>query len=348
MRAITVVPLQKDSIELSDFGEPDPSEGSVLVETLAVGVCGTDAEIVSGEYGWAPPGHKRLVLGHESIGRVLEAPAGVSVKKGDLVVGIVRRPDPVPCFACSKGEWDACQNGQYTEHGIKELDGFMREHYRAMPDAMVTVDPSLSMLGVLLEPTTVVAKAWSIVDAVGTRGAWQPKTAVVVGAGTIGLLAALLGVQRGLEVHVIDQVTTGIKPDLVRSLGATYSTGAIADACKSPDVIMECTGVPKLFIDAAMALGIDGVLCLAGVSPTNVMVNIDAGSLARDMVLGNKLIVGSVNANRDHYEKGAKALAEADHGWLEKLITRRVPIDKFADAFARGSDDVKVVIDIAS
>src|SRR5271169_6133565 len=100
MRAISVIPLQKNSAEISDFGEPDPSEGSILVETLSVGVCGTDAEIVAGDYGWAPPGHKRLVLGHESLGRVLEAPKGAGFAKGDLVVAIVRRPDPEPCYAC--------------------------------------------------------------------------------------------------------------------------------------------------------------------------------------------------------------------------------------------------------
>ena len=347
MRAITVVPLQANSIELSNFDEPDPSEGSLLVETASVGVCGTDAEIVSGGYGWAPPGHKRLILGHESLGRVLEAPAGAEVKVGDLVVGIVRRPDPVPCYPCSQGQWDACQNGQYTEHGIKELDGFMRDHYRAEPDAVVKVSSSLSHLGVLLEPTTVVAKAWSLVDTVGKRAAWKPKTALIVGAGPIGLLAALLGVQRELDVYVIDRVTSGTKPDLVTALGATYKASAIADLGFAPDIIIECTGVPKLMIDAAIALGVDGTLCLAGVSPANAMLEIDAGSLARSMVLGNKVIVGSVNANRGHYEQGALALANANPAWLERLITRRVPMERFKEAFDRSADDVKVVIDIA-
>ncbi len=133
MRALTVLPGVAGSGDVTELPEPDPSEGLVLVETLAIGVCGTDREILAGEYGEAPPGAERLVLGHESIGRVLEAPDGVGVQPGDLVVGIVRRPDPVPCSNCAVGEWDMCRNGQYTEHGIKALHGFARQRYRADP-----------------------------------------------------------------------------------------------------------------------------------------------------------------------------------------------------------------------
>src|SRR5487761_1208614 len=140
MKAITVLPGQADSVRLDDVKDPPESDGAVVVETVAVGICGTDAEISSGEYGWAPPGHERLILGHESIGRVLEAPDASGLVKGDYVVAIVRRPDPEPCYSCAVGEWDFCRNGRYTEHGIKELDGFMRERYRAQPDAVVKVD----------------------------------------------------------------------------------------------------------------------------------------------------------------------------------------------------------------
>ncbi|MCU1491519.1 MAG: tdh, partial [Acidimicrobiaceae bacterium] len=250
MRALTVVPLKAGSAEVSDVPEPEDAEGTVLVQTLAVGVCGTDQEILSGGYGWAPPGRERLVLGHESLGRVLEAPPSAGLSPGDLVVGIVRRPDPVPCYSCAVGEWDECRNGQYVEHGIKELDGFARERYRAEPDALVPVGPELGELGVLLEPTTIVAKAWEQAEAIGNRVTWEPKTALVVGAGPIGLLAALIGVQKGLEVHVLDQVDHGPKPELVAALGANYHTGSLAEACSDPDVVMECTGVPQLVADA--------------------------------------------------------------------------------------------------
>jgi len=347
VKALTVIPRTASSNELGDVPEPDEKDGAVLVETIAVGVCGTDMEIVRGDYGWAPPGHERLVLGHESLGRVLDAPAGSGLAKGDLVVGIVRRPDPVPCYSCAAGEWDACRNGQYTEHGIKQLDGFMRERWRADPDAMVKVDPQLGELGVLLEPTTVVSKAWEEVERIGGRQTWQPKTALVVGAGPIGLLAALLGMERGLEVHVVDQMATGLKPDLVRALGATYHTGKLADALEGPDIVLECTGVPRLVFDAVATVGVGGVVCLTGVSPTGVELDVDAGSLARSMVLQNTAVVGSVNANARHYRAGADALARADHDWLARLVTRKVPIDRFSDAFEHGPDDVKIVIELA-
>ncbi len=133
-------PIQR---KLEDVPEPPASDGSVLVRTLALGVCGTDREIVSGEYGWAPPGQKRLVIGHESLGKVQEAPADSGFKSGDLVVGIVRRPDPVPCPCCAVGEWDMCRNGRYTERGIKERNGYGSDFFRIEPDFLVKLDPSL-------------------------------------------------------------------------------------------------------------------------------------------------------------------------------------------------------------
>src|SRR5512141_2382367 len=129
MKAITVEPKKSGTAKLEEVPEPDVHEGSVLVEAVAVGVCGTDVEIVEGKYGWSPPGKNHLVLGHESLGRVLD-PAGSGLSKGDLVVGIVRRPDPAPCPNCAVGEWDMCSNGGYTERGIKEIHGYMSERWR--------------------------------------------------------------------------------------------------------------------------------------------------------------------------------------------------------------------------
>lgn len=346
MKALTVLPLTADSAELSDIAEPAEDEGTILVETLGVGICGTDAEIISGAYGWAPPGHRRLVLGHESIGRVIDSPAGSGFAAGDLVVGIVRRPDPVPCYSCAVGEWDFCRNGEYTEHGIKALDGFARERYRAAPDALVKVDAALGLTAVLLEPTTIVAKAWEQVERIGGRAHWEPKRAVITGAGPVGLLAALLGVERGLEVHVIDQMTDGLKPDLVRALGAEYHTGSIEDACENPDAILECTGVSSLVFDAMDHIGPGGVVCLTGVSSAGRSLEVDAGSLNRSMVLENEAVVGSVNANRRHYEAAADSLKKADRSWLDRLITRKVPLADFASALSHQPDDVKVVITI--
>ena len=152
------------------------------------------------------------MLGHESLGRVLEAPAESGLARGDLVVGIVREPDPVPCPNCAAGEWDMCRNGRYTEHGIRGLHGFGSERFRVEPGHAVKLDPRLGDVGVLLEPASVLAKAWEHVERIGRRAVWEPWRVLVTGAGPIGLLAAMMGVQRGLDVHVLDVVTEGPKP----------------------------------------------------------------------------------------------------------------------------------------
>ena len=344
MRAVTVVPLKAGSVDLTELPEPPDSDGPVLVKTRAVGVCGTDLEIIGGEYGWAPEGEDRLAIGHESLGEVLEAPDDGALRPGDLVVAIVRRPDPVPCSNCAVGEWDMCSNGQYTEWGIKQHHGYARERYRITPDFAVKVDPSLGDLGVLLEPTTVVAKAWDHIERIGARSVWKPKTVLVTGAGPIGLLAALLGRQRGLEVHVLDQVTEGLKPELVSQLGAHYHHGSVADIGCDADIAIECTGVAPLIFDVMDHAGANGIVCLTGVSSGGRDISVDVGMLNRRMVLENDVVFGSVNANRRHYEAGAKALADADKDWLGRLVSRRVPLDRWQEAYQREPTDVKVVL----
>lgn len=348
MRALVVSPGTPDSARLEEVPEPPLKDGSVLVETLAIGVCGTDFEIVKGTYGWAPPGRDWLILGHESLGRVREAPADCGLAVGDLVVGIVRRPDPVPCPNCAVGEWDMCRNGQYTERGIKERDGFASERFRIEPEFAVKVPPELDFVGVLLEPASVLAKAWEHIERIGQRARWEPARVLVTGAGPVGLLAALMARQRGYEVHVLDRVTEGPKPDLVRDLGATYHTGNVKEACPNADVVLECTGVGKLVFEVMQDSGANGIVCLTGVSSGGRQLTVDITDLNRSLVLENDVIFGSVNANRRHYEAAAKALVRADHDWLQRLITRRVPLDRWAEALTRGPDDVKAVIDVAT
>jgi threonine dehydrogenase-like Zn-dependent dehydrogenase len=241
-----------------------------------------------------------------------------------------------------------CRNGRYTERGIKELDGFGSDRYRVEPEFAVRLDPGMERVGVLLEPASVLAKAWEQVQRIGSRAYWTPERVLVTGAGPIGLLAALLGVQRGLEVHVLDRATGGPKPGLVADLGATYHTGPVADACRDPDVVTECTGAGQLVFDVMTALAPDGIVCLTGLSAAGRILSVDAGALNRELVLENNVIVGTVNANRRHYEAGAKALGEADPGWLERLITRRVPVERFPEALERRPDDVKVVIEFSA
>ena len=344
MKAITVEPGKEGTAKLMDIPEPDTHEGSVLVEAIAVGVCGTDVEIAEGKYGWAPPGQDYLVLGHESLGRVIDPGPASGLQKGDLVVGIVRRPDPVPCPNCAVGEWDMCRNGQYTERGIKQIHGFMSERWRIEPQYAIKVDPTLGILGVLLEPASVLAKAVEQIAMIGRRSFWEPQTVLITGAGPIGLIAALTVKQMGLDVHVLDRAETGAKPDLVKELGATYHSGRVSDLPFEPDAIIECTGVGQLISDSIGKIGANGIICLTGIGHGGAVSKTSTADAASASVLRNNVIVGSVNANKRHWYRAAQVLARADRSWLAKLITRREKPEDFMSALERAPDDIKVVI----
>jgi threonine dehydrogenase-like Zn-dependent dehydrogenase len=321
--------------------EPPAAAGAVLVRTLAVGVCGTDRELADGLYGEAPPGRERLVIGHESLGRVISAPPGIGLNIGDHVVGIVRHPDPVPCENCALGEWDMCRNGLYTERGIKQADGFAAERWRSDARFVVPVDPRLGLCAVLLEPASVLAKAWEHVERIGARARWAPRRVLVTGAGPVGLMAALFGVQRGLEVHVVDRNDSGPKPDLVRALGAHYHQRFPAI---EPDIAVECTGNPALIVQAVTGSAPGGIVCLTGLGGAKHAASLDVATLNQSMVLENRVVFGSVNANLRHYRDAAKTLARADRGWLERVITRRVRLPEWQAAYEKRDDDVKTVL----
>jgi threonine dehydrogenase-like Zn-dependent dehydrogenase len=347
IRAIAVVPGVPGRAELIELEPPARRGGDLLLELLALGVCGTDREIVSGAYGRAPEGADRLVLGHESLARVREAPPGAGFAPGDLVAGIVRRPDPEPCPCCARGELDMCRNGGYRELGIKEADGFGAELVAIEPEYAVKLEPSLGLRGVLTEPLSVVVKAWRQIDRARALGCRPLNSVLVTGAGPIGLLAALLGVQRGLRVHVLDRVSDGPKPRLVEAIGARYHSGALRDACREaqPEAIVECTGAAELVVDALQATVPGAIVALLGVSPRGRVFDVDVGALNDELVLGNHIALGSVNANRGHYEAAAMALASADDRWLDGLITRRVPLHRWAEALEPRPHDVKTVIE---
>jgi threonine dehydrogenase-like Zn-dependent dehydrogenase len=349
MIGIAVTPGAPGSERLAELEDPQPRENELLVQMLALGVCGTDREIVEGQYGWPPPGRDWLVLGHESIAQVRAVPGGGEFSVGDLVVGVVRRPDPEPCPCCARGEFDMCRNGRYRERGIKELDGYGAQLITLEPEFAVKLDPSLGTLGVLTEPTSVVAKASEQVDRVRYQGC-RPLTGVLVtGAGPIGLLAALLGMQRGLRVHVLDRADDGPKPALVRALGATYHTGSVSAACRDsePDIVLECTGVPEIVVEAVAHTAPDAVTCLLGVSPTGRSLAVDVGSLNNELVLQNDVVLGSVNANHRHFAAAAAALSVADRDWLGGLITRRVPLERWHDALDKSPTDIKTIIEFS-
>jgi threonine dehydrogenase-like Zn-dependent dehydrogenase len=286
------------------------------------------------------------VLGHESYGEVIAAPPGGRFAVGDRIVGIVRRPDPVPCPACAAGEWDMCRNGQYTERGIKGIHGFGSERFRIEPSYAIKVEPALGKHSVLLEPTSVVAKAWDHIERIGRRfHSWAPRRVLVTGAGPIGLLAAMMGMQRHHEVYVLDRATDGPKPQLVRDLGALYLCGPIQDTIElAPDIVIECTGAPTVIADVVGRSAPNRIVCLLGLGGHHEM-SFDFGEFNKAMVLNNDVVFGSVNANRRHYELAAKSLADADQAWLGRLISRRVPLSNWQEALENRTDDIKVVID---
>jgi threonine dehydrogenase-like Zn-dependent dehydrogenase len=344
MKALAVTPGVPKSARLVDVPPPDPGTGVLLVRGRAVGICGTDIEIIEGGYGEAPPGQDHLILGHESLGEVIEAAPGSGFTPGDLVVGVVRRPDPEPCDHCAIGQWDMCRNGRYSECGIKQRDGYACEEYRLDPEYAVRVDPALGEFGVLLEPASVVAKACVHGMHILRRTEAPIRTALITGAGPIGLLAALVTRQAGLETYVVDVVKTGPKPDLVRALGARYHAGSALDLDISPDVVIECTGIGSVLREAGGIAAPGAVIALTGISAAPSALEVDLNAFNKHMVLNNKVLFGSVNAARGHYEAAAKVLAQADPEWLRGLISRKVPAQRWQEVLERRPDDVKVVL----
>ncbi|MBI3299814.1 MAG: theronine dehydrogenase, partial [Elusimicrobia bacterium] len=300
--------------------------GALLVEMVAIGVCGTDREILEGLYG--------------------AAPAGSGFSRGDCVVPIVRRPDPAPCPCCAAGEWDMCLNGRYTERGISGRDGFASERFRLEPAFAVKVDAALGELAVLLEPASVVAKAWEQIERIGRRACFQPRRVLVAGGGPIGLLAALLGSQRGYEIHVVERSRSGPKPELIGGLGAVHHSDmeTVKKACGGFDIALECTGAARVVLDVLCAAGPGSIACLTGVSSGKRLIELDVAGLNRGIVLENAVVFGTVNANRRHYEQAAEALGKADPSWLSRLVSRRVPLERWKDAVTRQQGDVKVAL----
>jgi threonine dehydrogenase-like Zn-dependent dehydrogenase len=242
-----------------------------------------------------------------------------------------------------------CRNGQYTERGIKERNGYGADYFRIEPEFAIKIDSTLGIHGVLLEPTSIVAKAWDHIETIGRRShAWRPTTLLVTGAGPVGLLAALMGAQRGLEVHVLDRTEKGPKASLVHDLGGTFHADGVDGLAKLHcDILMECTGAPTVIRAILGDTAPAGITCLVGVSAPGHEFKLDIGQLNRRIVLDNDVVFGSVNANRKHYQMAADALARTDPKWLDRLIARRVNLEDWPAALENKPDDIKVVIDFA-
>jgi glucose 1-dehydrogenase len=343
VRAVTAVPGDPESLQLDEVADPHPGPGELLVEMVVTGICGTDHEILEGDIGYPPPGHDRLVLGHEALGKVVATPHGSDFSPGDLVAPIVRRPDPVPCANCAVGEWDMCRNGRFTEAGIRGLDGYTAEKLTLPAEFAVKVSSDLGHFGVLVEPASVVAKAWEHIIHIGSRGQWSANRVLVTGAGPIGLLATLFATRISEEVHVLDRATDGPKPGLVGDLGAVYHNEGLDRMGDRYDVVLECTGDADLMMAVPAATGPNGIVCLAGVTDEGHQVLVNS-VLARNLVLENRTVFGTVNSNRRHYEEAARVLAQTDQTWLGRVVNRRIPLDDWQEAYTRHADDVKTVI----
>jgi threonine dehydrogenase-like Zn-dependent dehydrogenase len=359
MIAVVVTPRKGGSGRLAEVPDPQPQRGEVLVRVREVGLDGTDIEILEGQYGEAPPGEDYLIIGHESLGQVQELADGAEgLSPGDWVVAIVRRPDPVPCRNCAADEWDMCLNGQYTERGIKGRQGFLAEFYAEAPKFLVRVPEELSPFAVLLEPLSIVEKAVEQIKRIQSRMVWQPQRAMVLGAGTIGLLAGMALRLENVEVHVYNRSEQKIKRELTESIGANYicaeerPLGHELDREIGPvDIVVEATGFSPLAFDAVDMVGPNGIVCLTGVSGGSRTLQIAADRLNLEMVLMNKVVFGTVNANRRHFETGVRHLQEIEARWpgvLSRMITRRYPIERFAEALQRSSQDIKRAVEVVS
>jgi threonine dehydrogenase-like Zn-dependent dehydrogenase len=349
VKAIAVTPGKAGSVRLIDTPQPTPSAGQALLRTSKIGICGTDLEIIQGGYGEAPSGSDYLILGHECLATVEEVPANsAGIKKGNLVVPTVRRPDA--CLNCQSEESDMCLTGQYKEHGIKGLHGFCSEYSASDLNFLVPVPAELSEVAVLLEPTSVAEKGVRQSFKIQERMIWKPQKALVLGTGPVGLLTVLLLRLRGLDVTAVaTRPKDSLKASVVEKIGGTY-----VNANDQPitglgkfDLILEETGVASLAAEAQGLLNNNGVLCLLGIYRPNLATQ-DIGHSYDDIVLGNKITFGSVNANKRYFVKGIqdfKTIQQRFPGVLKSMFTRMVGPSDYSQAYSPTKDDIKSVID---
>jgi threonine dehydrogenase-like Zn-dependent dehydrogenase len=348
MQGLVTRPGAAGSTRVADVPDVRPEAGQVLLRVLEVGVCGTDREISEGVFGLPPEGDEELVLGHEMLG-VVDADAN-GFSRGDLVTATVRR-SCAHCQACEEGSPDSCLTGDYSERGITRLDGFAREFVAEDAAQLIPIPRSLGRLGVLAEPTSICERAIRHARTIGGRQPWELERALVVGAGAIGMLSTYLLRLAGVEVW-----TAGLEPqaDLVTATGARYvSTNDVAlDALRDEvggfDLVISAVPDAQLMADSLGLLRRSGVACLLGIDGRDRKVGIDGPVLGIDAILENRVLFGSVNAHRQDWLAGVTALDEARERWpgaLETFVGLRVPLDRFAEAFAYRGGKATLVLD---
>jgi threonine dehydrogenase-like Zn-dependent dehydrogenase len=351
MKAVAVIPKKEKSVHLVEMEKPGVSEfkdgRGVLVEVLRVGACGTDREINNGEYGVAPKGFDFLVLGHENFGRVVETGENVKeLQKGDYVVATVRRPRGHSIYD-KIGTQDFTTDDKYYERGISRIHGYMAEFYAESADFLIKIPPAIAEIAVLLEPLSIIEKGLKQASDIQERlKIWQPKKAAVLGTGNVGLLTVMALRMRGYEVHGFGKNARAgyLNAELCEAIGATYdSTDEVSilnsvEKYDQYDLIFECTGYSPIIFDAMQSLNENGILILASVTGGERKTDaVPSDKINQMFVLGNRAMVGTVNANREHFELGVKdfALCEAMYpGWLSKMLTHKVEgLESYAEVF---------------
>jgi threonine dehydrogenase-like Zn-dependent dehydrogenase len=365
MKAISVFPGKPNSVHLAELPRPSldqvPNGRGVLVKVLRVGVDGTDKEINAAEYGEAPPGYDFLVIGHEGFGQVeAVGPQVTELKPGDYVVATVRRPGKSIYDVI--GTNDMTTDSTYYERGINLRHGYLTEYYVDDVEFIVKIPQGLKNVGVLLEPATVVEKGiYQAYEIQRRLKVWHPRKAAVMGAGTIGLLATMVLRLRGLDVTTFARnPKPNLNAELIEALGARYlitQEVPIVEGGKKfgPfDLIFEATGNSGVVFDSMQALGKNGVLVLSSVTGGDRMVQVPADRINLEFVLGNKVMVGTVNANREYFEMGVRDMAQAEAeypGWLNRLLTDPVRgLENYTDLFkklATSNGSIKVFCEVA-
>jgi glucose 1-dehydrogenase len=366
MKAIAVFPGQPGSVHLADLPMPSvadvPNGRGVLVKVLRVGVDGTDREINAAEYGAAPDGYPFLVIGHESFGRVEAVGPNVTfLRPGDFVVATVRRPGTSIYDAI--GLQDMTTDSHYFERGINLRHGYLTEYYVEDEEFVVKVSQGLKDVGVLLEPMTVAQKGITQAYEIQRRlKVWRPRRGAVMGSGTLGLLAALVLRLRGLDVTAFGRTPRPyLNADLLDAIGARYvntaERGILAatDEFGPFDLIFEGTGSSAVVFESMQALARNGVLVLSSITGGNHRLEVPADRINLDFVLGNKVMVGTVNASRDNFESGVRDMAQAESeypGWLRRLLTHRVAgLENYGQLFEylqNPNGAIKIYCEVAS
>jgi len=367
LKAVAVFPKTRQ-LKLIDHPEPSISSPTdIKLRMIDIGICGTDKEIVTFQYGTPPPGSDYLIIGHESLGEVIETgPAVGSLKKGDLIVTMVRRPCEHPeCVACRAGRQDFCYTGDFTERGIKGRHGFMTEFVVDDEKFMNHVPPGLRDVAVLVEPLTIAQKAIEQLWQVQSRLPWacpvepgKPAAychkALVLGAGPVGLLGAMALTVRGFQTFVYSKTPVpNPRADLCSSIGVKYissdqtSVDDMAKMIGAIDLVYEAVGASSLAFDVMRVLGTNGVFIFTGVPGRKGPIPVDTDNLMRDFVLKNQVIYGTVNAGKQAFQNAITDLAEYRRRWpgaLEKLITARFKIDQAIDLLTGRIDGIKNVV----